>query len=222
MSRLPARLHPYLIRPLALRLLRPVELASPEFHFAMSLLYVVAARPELFRTRWPQIAQGEVDNVDPLFVERCYRVVQHVKANIERRNALLLKRLSQADSVFPGGRRQDVKSSSNTADGHTYVIAYPSVGVVKIGQSVYYAERVEQVVRHSPVPAGVVCAFVGLHHERELHKKFAHIRKHGELFEDCPELREHLSSRVDALTHEEAPKTSRFTRNRRKPRKSTR
>jgi hypothetical protein len=47
--------------------------------------------------------------------------------------------------------------------GHTYVIAYPSVGVVKIGQSVYYAERVEQVIGHSPVPAEVVCAFVGLH-----------------------------------------------------------
>lgn len=98
--------------------------------------------------------------------------------------------------------------------GHTYVIAYPSVGVVKIGQSVYYAERVEQVIRHSPVPAAVVCAFVGLHHERELHKRFAHIRKHGEFFEDCRELREYLSSREDALSHEEALKTSRFTRNR--------
>lgn len=101
--------------------------------------------------------------------------------------------------------------------GHTYVIAYPSVGVVKIGQSVYYAERVEQVVRHSPVPTEVICAFIGLHHERELHKRFSHIRKHGEFFEDCPELREYFSSREDALTHEEAIKTSRFTRNRKPP-----
>ena len=46
-----------------------------------------------------------------------------------------------------------MNSSSDVPDGHTYVIAYPSVRVVKIGQSVYYAERVEQAVRHSPVPA---------------------------------------------------------------------
>jgi hypothetical protein len=60
-----------------------------------------------------------------------------------------------------------VRSSPDAPVGHTYVIAYPSVGVVKIGQSVYYAERVEQVVRHSPVPTEVVCAFIGLHHERD-------------------------------------------------------
>jgi hypothetical protein len=109
-----------------------------------------------------------------------------------------------------------VKSNPDAPVGHTYVIAYPSVGVVKIGQSVYYAERVEQVIGHSPVPAEVVCAFVGLHHERELHKRFAHIRKHGEFFEDCRELREYLSSREDTLTHEEALKTCRYTRSRSK------
>jgi hypothetical protein len=114
-----------------------------------------------------------------------------------------------------------MNSNVGLRDGHTYVIAYPSVGVVKIGQSVYYAERVEQVIAHSPVPAEVVCAFVGLHHERELHERFAHIRKHREFFEDTRELREYLSSRKDALTHEEALKTSRFTRNRRKPRTSS-
>lgn len=110
-----------------------------------------------------------------------------------------------------------MSSSPDAPDGHTYVIAYPSVGVVKIGQSVYYAERVEQVIRHSPVPAEVLCAFIGLHHERDLHKRFAHIRKHGEFFEDCSELREYLLAREDALTHENALRTSRFTRNRRKP-----
>lgn len=114
-----------------------------------------------------------------------------------------------------------MKSTPGNPIGHTYVIAYPSVGIVKIGQSVYYAERVEQVVRHSPVPTEVVCAFVGLHHERELHKRFRHIRKHGEFFEDCAELRKYLSAREDALTHEEALKGSRFTKHR-KPRQTTR
>lgn len=110
-----------------------------------------------------------------------------------------------------------MNARSQNPDGHTYVIAYPRVGVVKIGQAVYYAERVRQVIRHSPVAAEVLCAFVGLHHERELHKKFAHIRRHGEFFEDCSELREYLASRADALAHEEALRTSRFTRSYRKP-----
>ena len=107
------------------------------------------------------------------------------------------------------------KSTPQAPVGHTYVIAYPSVGVVKIGQSVYYVERVEQVIQHSPVEAEVVCAFLGLHVEGDLHKRFAHLRKHREFFEDTPELRTYLASREDALTHEQAIATSRYTKNRR-------
>ena len=95
--------------------------------------------------------------------------------------------------------------------GHTYVIAYPSVGVVKIGQAVDYAERVAQVRNMSPVETEIVCAFVGLHHELDLHKRFARFRKRGEFFEDNPELREYLRSRADAITHEEAVATCRYT-----------
>ncbi len=105
---------------------------------------------------------------------------------------------------------------SANANGHTYVILYPSVGVVKIGQAVYYAERVEQVRNMSPVPTEVVCAFAGLHHEKELHKKFAHLRQRGEFFTYSDELREHLASRPDAVTHEEAVATCRYTRSRSK------
>ena len=98
--------------------------------------------------------------------------------------------------------------------GHTYVIAYPSLGSVKIGQAVYYVERVEQVRNHSPVETEVVCAFEGLHHERELHKRFAHLRTRREFFTFAPELREYLMTRADALTHEQASAASNFTKNR--------
>ena len=107
-----------------------------------------------------------------------------------------------------------MKSSPDAPIGHTYVIAYPSVGVVKIGQAVYYAERVEQVRNMSQVETEVVCAFVGLHHERELHKLFAHLRKRGEFFEDTAELRDYLASRVDSITHEQATQTCRYTQSR--------
>jgi hypothetical protein len=83
--------------------------------------------------------------------------------------------------------------------GHTYVIAYPSAGVVKIGQAVYYAERVEQVRNMSPVTTETLFVFVGLQHERELHNRFAHLRTRGEFFQDTDELRSYLLSRNDAI-----------------------
>jgi len=100
------------------------------------------------------------------------------------------------------------------AVGHTYVIHYPSVGVVTIGQAVYYAERVEHVRNMSPVPTEVVCAFLGLHHEKDLHRRFAHLRTHGEFFTYTPELEAYLSDRDDAIAHEDAVATCRYTRRR--------
>ena len=112
-----------------------------------------------------------------------------------------------------------MKSTSENPIGHTYIIAYPSAGVVKIGQAVYYAERVEQVRNMSPVDTEVVCALVGLHHERDLHLKFAHLRTRGEFFQDTPELRDYFRSRLDALTHDQAIASCRYTRNHPKNRK---
>lgn len=116
--------------------------------------------------------------------------------------------------------RKAVKSSADAPVGHTYIIAYPEAGVVKIGQAVYYAERVEQVRNMSPVETEVVCAFVGLHHERDLHKRFAHLRRRGEFFEYTDELRDYLASRLDAMAHEEAIATCRYTRNHPKAQKT--
>jgi len=97
LERLPSRLHPHLRTSLACRILRPVQLGSPEFHFAMSLLWVVAAQ---HKTRWPEIARAEASAVDPAFVQRCKRIVEHVGANIRRRAARLSKSLDQAELVF--------------------------------------------------------------------------------------------------------------------------
>lgn len=102
LARLPTHLHPYLRKSLACRILRPVELGSKEFHFAMSVLFVIADQPELIPTRWPEIAKAEMRDVDPAFARRCHRVVQHVKTNIARRASLLQTRLAQADGLFSG------------------------------------------------------------------------------------------------------------------------
>ena len=101
LARLPHLLHPYFVRPLALRLLRPVKLDSPEFHFAVKLLFLIESEPEkLGQSRWAELTRDAAKMVDPLFIKRCQRIVQHAKAKIEWRTALLLKRLDQTDSVF--------------------------------------------------------------------------------------------------------------------------
>lgn len=86
----------------------------------------------------------------------------------------------------------------------TYVVAYPEVGRVKIGQANYYCDRMMHLRNGSPVQPVPLCAFVGAHHEKELHALFKHLRLHHEYFQDVPELRAHLEQRPGRLTHEEA------------------
>lgn len=86
----------------------------------------------------------------------------------------------------------------------TYVVAYPEVGRVKIGQARFYGDRMMQLRNGSPVKPVPFCAFVGAHHEKELHERFKHLRIRLEYFWDTPELRQYLESRKDILTHEQA------------------
>lgn len=86
----------------------------------------------------------------------------------------------------------------------TYVVAYPEVGRVKIGQAQYYGDGMMQLRNGSPIEPVPVCAFVGAHHEKELHDLFKHLRVRLEYFEDTPELRAHLEQRAGRITHAEA------------------
>jgi hypothetical protein len=107
-------------------------------------------------------------------------------------------------SLFEVGRRGASVPSEEQKPGYAYVVAYPSLGLVKIGRAVYYAERLQQVRNLSPVDTEIVCAFVGLHHKQDLHKRFAHLRTKDEFFTYTHELQEYLRSRRDAVTHEQA------------------
>ena len=86
----------------------------------------------------------------------------------------------------------------------TYVVAYEGTGLVKIGQARYYGDRMMQLRNGSPIHPTPVCAFIGAHHEKELHALFAHLRKRLEYFEDSAEFRAHLANREGRITHQEA------------------
>ncbi len=100
LARIPSTLHPHLREKVACRLLRPVRLGSPEYHFVWSLLALVAAEPGSVSPRWIEIAREDAEKVDPAFVKRCYRVLEHVKTNVKRHAEGLLERLDQAGVVF--------------------------------------------------------------------------------------------------------------------------
>lgn len=100
----------------------------------------------------------------------------------------------------------------------TYVLSYPGLGLLKIGQAQYYADRLTHLRTGSPVEPVPVCAFVGAHHERELHERFGHLRDRREYFRDCDEIRKHLNEHRDRITHEEALRISSFLARKKKNR----
>lgn len=89
----------------------------------------------------------------------------------------------------------------------TYIIEYPGTNLVKIGQAKYFVDRFAQLKTGSPVDPKVLCVFRGSKHERDFHKRFAHLRHHGEFYFYTPEVREYIFSeqlREYRMTHIEA------------------
>ena len=94
----------------------------------------------------------------------------------------------------PGDHDQDQGSES-----HVYFIESESAGLIKIGRSVNPVSRFNAIRTMSPdklVLLGsapeTVCS------ESELHKKFAKHRRHGEWFEDVPEIRDLIAETLSA------------------------
>lgn len=89
----------------------------------------------------------------------------------------------------------------------TYVIEYPGTNLVKIGQAKYFVDRFAQLKTGSPVDPIVLCVFRGAKHEHEFHKRFSHLRHHGEFYHLTPEVRAFVFSEELApyrMTREEA------------------
>jgi hypothetical protein len=64
----------------------------------------------------------------------------------------------------------------------TYVISYPGTNLAKIGQAKYFVDRFAQLKTGSPVDPEVLYLFRGSGHKRDFHKKFGHLRHHGEFY----------------------------------------
>ena len=76
----------------------------------------------------------------------------------------------------------------------TYVIEYPGTNLIKIGQAKYFVDRFAQLKTGSPVDPVVLCVFRGSKHERDFHKRFNHLRHHGEFYHFTAEVNVYLFS----------------------------
>ncbi len=89
----------------------------------------------------------------------------------------------------------------------TYFIEYPGTNLVKIGQAKYFVDRFAQLKTASPVDPKVLCVFRGSKHERDFHRRFDHLRHHGEFYHFTQELQEYIFSEKlskDRMNREEA------------------
>lgn len=112
-----------------------------------------------------------------------------------------------ANEMSPTTGRPLGDLSSNTDTLVTYVIEYPGTNLIKIGQAKYFVDRFAQLKTGSPVDPVVLCVFRGAKHERDFHKRFNHLRHHGESYHFTPELKAYLFSdelSEHRLTREEA------------------
>jgi T5orf172 domain len=82
-------------------------------------------------------------------------------------------------------------SLANIDDASVYFIA--GAGLIKIGVSTNVRARFRAIRNSSPVEV-VLLGMVpgGTLEESFLHCSFPHLRRHGEWFEDTPELRQHI------------------------------
>lgn len=70
-------------------------------------------------------------------------------------------------------------------------------GLIKIGISTNVQSRFRAIRNSSPVPVELVAVIRGnTFSEGMAHAKFAHLRRHGEWFEDCEEIREFIAWRL--------------------------
>lgn len=108
-------------------------------------------------------------------------------------------------SINRGKGRKGVHEDAATLV--TYVIEYPGTNLIKIGQAKYFVDRFAQLKTASPVDPIVICVFRGSRHERDFHKRFGHLRHHGEFYHNTQEVQDYLCSDAvanDRMTREEA------------------
>lgn len=123
----------------------------------------------------------------------------------EREEYCEVERFVDPDDPDDPGSVYVHEPSPVSAGPTTGVYFVRGAGLVKIGLARCVLQRFRDLQVASPVilsPAGFIPTPDNYRHafalERQLHTQFAHLRKHGEWFEEAPELTAYLESRLTA------------------------
>jgi hypothetical protein len=98
-------------------------------------------------------------------------------------------------------------SLDDPSKSRVYFLA--GAGLIKIGVTTNPTSRIRSIRNSSPV----ALELLGLHEatllfEMLMHQKFEHLRRHGEWFEDTPELRETIDAILNGLPYDLRPGAS--------------
>ncbi|MBN1430422.1 MAG: GIY-YIG nuclease family protein [Anaerolineae bacterium] len=89
-------------------------------------------------------------------------------------------------------------SVERTSTSVVYFIQSSTGGLIKIGTAINANRRLAEIQNMSPVPLRILAVIPGdCRKEAELHKRFAHLRRHGEWFEPTIELLDFIRQAED-------------------------
>lgn len=90
-------------------------------------------------------------------------------------------------------------SQEHGSESHVYFIESKASGLIKIGRSINPAGRFSAIRTMSPEELSLLGSVPeSVYSEGELHKRFAKHRKHGEWFQDAPEIRTLIAEIISA------------------------
>jgi hypothetical protein len=99
-ERVPRSFTPYLRKKIAHRLLHPVALGSPEWHFLTSLLHVMADDPDNPQSAWRSVARVRMNEVNSEVKERCEYVIGQTIKRLRHHSNRVIGRMTRALEVL--------------------------------------------------------------------------------------------------------------------------
>jgi len=139
---------------------------------------------------WDAIGQDD----DRIFEGLDERTVAYLRARISEHPDLRGTLAQAAD--YRKSRGSAIKRQPASAR-LVYFIEAAGSNLVKIGSAVSPESRVRTLQTGSPVQLRLLGSTPGGEsHERDLHRRFSHLRSHGEWFRSEPELVEHIARAV--------------------------
>lgn len=135
-------------------------------------------------------AKGILETYEaPLFQDQIAEALTQLNFNLDKSFGVFFDAEPQATNVY---MQPIVKPTKKSV---VYFILAEGGNRIKIGWTSDLNSRLKQLQTSCPYPPVVLHKISGDEKkERDLHEKFAHLRRHMEWFEDAPELRDYIDS----------------------------